>query len=83
MSSSPEETRAPETDDLVARPSASSPCIRVCVVDGASGLCLGCLRTLGEIARWSVLSEAERLCVMSSLAGRRAQVDPAKLAMVR
>ncbi|MBL8544059.1 MAG: DUF1289 domain-containing protein, partial [Hyphomonadaceae bacterium] len=28
----------------------SSPCIKVCAVDGSSGLCIGCGRTLKEIA---------------------------------
>ena len=37
-----------------------TPCIKVCIVDGASGLCLGCYRTLPEIAKWSRLDEAER-----------------------
>ena len=30
-----------------------SPCISVCRMDAASGLCEGCLRTLDEIAAWS------------------------------
>ncbi len=62
-----------------APPSVSSPCVKTCVVDGASGLCLGCLRTLPEIAGWGRLDEAERLRVMAELPGRRARVDPAKL----
>jgi predicted Fe-S protein YdhL (DUF1289 family) len=84
MTSPPEETGAPQTGLEAAQPgdAATSPCIRVCVIDGASGLCLGCLRTLREIARWSALSETERLGVMSSLSDRRAQVDPAKLALM-
>lgn len=36
-----------------------SPCIGVCTLDG-SGLCLGCRRTLAEIARWSGMSDDER-----------------------
>lgn len=30
-----------------------SPCLSVCRMDMASGLCEGCLRTLDEIAGWS------------------------------
>jgi uncharacterized protein len=59
--------------------SIASPCVAVCVVDGASGLCLGCFRTLEEIARWSRLSDAEREAVMAALPERRSQIDPAKL----
>ena len=31
---------------------ASSPCIRVCILDPETGLCEGCGRTREEIARW-------------------------------
>ncbi|MAN47450.1 MAG: hypothetical protein CMF04_14775 [Hyphomonas sp.] len=32
--------------------SIKSPCIKVCAVDAATGLCLGCGRTLPEIGKW-------------------------------
>ena len=47
-----------------------TPCVKVCVVDGQSGNCLGCGRTLGEIARWARLSDAERDMVMTALPAR-------------
>ncbi len=56
-----------------------TPCIKVCVVDGASSLCLGCLRTLSEIGGWSGLDDAERARIMAELPGRRSRVDPALL----
>ena len=34
-----------------------SPCIGVCRVGAATGLCEGCLRTLDEIAAWGGLDE--------------------------
>ena len=37
-----------------------TPCIKVCVVDGQSSHCLGCGRTLGEIARWEIPAWAQR-----------------------
>ena len=52
-------------------------------MDGASGLCVGCLRTLGEIAGWSGYSPAERDRILAELDGRRARVDPAQLAAPR
>jgi predicted Fe-S protein YdhL (DUF1289 family) len=55
-----------------------SPCIRVCIVDGASGLCLGCLRTLAEIAEWSTLSPERRREIMAELPARTARIDPAR-----
>jgi predicted Fe-S protein YdhL (DUF1289 family) len=43
-----------------------SPCTGVCRLDGR-GLCIGCLRTGDEIARWSGLKDAERLRIMDEL----------------
>jgi len=69
--------------DTPARPPAPirTPCIQVCVIDGESGLCLGCYRKLGEVAGWARLSDAEREAVMADLPGRRARIRPEKLAM--
>ena len=50
--------------------SIATPCVQVCVVDGASGLCLGCFRTLPEIAGWARLSDEERARVMEELPER-------------
>jgi len=57
----------------------ATPCVQVCVVDGPSGLCLGCFRTLPEIAGWSKLTDARRAEIMGELASRRGRIDPAKL----
>lgn len=57
----------------------ATPCVKVCVVDGESGLCLGCFRTLGEIAGWSRLSDRQRAAVTAELPGRRGRIDPRKL----
>ncbi|MFA4892817.1 DUF1289 domain-containing protein [Brevundimonas sp.] len=56
-----------------------TPCIKVCVVDGASSLCLGCFRTLSEIGGWSGLTDAERAAVIADLPLRRNRIDPALL----
>lgn len=55
---------------------ASTPCIRVCVIDPVSKLCEGCGRTLAEIAQWGRLSEAERLAIMAVLPERLAGKPP-------
>jgi predicted Fe-S protein YdhL (DUF1289 family) len=47
-----------------------SPCVRVCAVDGRSGNCIGCGRTLPEIAQWSRYSNAERQRIMDLLPAR-------------
>jgi predicted Fe-S protein YdhL (DUF1289 family) len=49
-----------------------SPCTSVCRIDSATGLCAGCLRTLDEIAAWSVLDAADRRAVLAALPSRRA-----------
>ncbi|HEX5377675.1 MAG TPA: DUF1289 domain-containing protein [Phenylobacterium sp.] len=69
--------------DLPDRPPApiKTPCIKVCVVDGESGLCMGCYRKLSEVAGWTRLSEAERDAVLADLPGRRSLIRPEKLAM--
>jgi predicted Fe-S protein YdhL (DUF1289 family) len=60
-----------------------TPCIKLCCVDGESGLCLGCFRTLPEIAGWPTLSEPARAAVMQALPARRSQIRPEKLGLVR
>jgi predicted Fe-S protein YdhL (DUF1289 family) len=60
-------------------PPIESPCIRVCMVDGRSGLCLGCFRTLAEIARWSGYTDAERADIMRGLSDRRGRIAPETL----
>ena len=50
---------------------AESPCINVCKMDQASGLCSGCFRTLDEIASWSRLNEQEISRVLSALPARQ------------
>ena len=48
-----------------------SPCVSVCRVEAATGLCEGCLRTLDEIAAWSTLADPARRQVWMQI-GRRA-----------
>jgi predicted Fe-S protein YdhL (DUF1289 family) len=57
----------------------ATPCVQVCAVDGESGLCLGCFRTLKEIAGWRAMGEEARAEVMAELPDRRSRVDPTKL----
>jgi predicted Fe-S protein YdhL (DUF1289 family) len=48
----------------------SSPCTKICTIDPRSKLCLGCGRTLTEIAQWASLPEPERLRIMAELPAR-------------
>lgn len=53
--------------------SIATPCVKVCVVDGASSLCLGCWRTLAEIGGWSGYSDLQRAAIMAALPAREAR----------
>ncbi len=58
-----------------------TPCIKICTLDARQGLCLGCARTIDEIARWSTMSASERTRVMSELPARLAARNAAKTAV--
>ena len=47
-----------------------SPCVSVCTMDAQSGLCDGCLRSLQEIADWSVLPDAQKKALWPVLVAR-------------
>jgi len=51
-----------------------SPCTKVCVMDADNRYCLGCKRTLGEIARWGDMSDTERSGIMQALPERKSDV---------
>jgi predicted Fe-S protein YdhL (DUF1289 family) len=61
--------------------SIATPCVKVCIVDGASSLCLGCYRTLAEIGGWSGFTDDQRAEIMAELPGRRDRIEPAKLGL--
>jgi predicted Fe-S protein YdhL (DUF1289 family) len=42
-----------------------SPCTKVCIIHAAKGFCLGCGRSLSEIAAWSSLSGQDRTRLMA------------------
>jgi uncharacterized protein len=50
----------------------TTPCTKVCVVHPARSICIGCGRSLDEIARWSGLTEVERIAIMAQLPARLA-----------
>jgi uncharacterized protein len=57
------------TDDAAV----ASPCTSVCVIDGLTGLCAGCYRTLDEIAGWIDLGAPARRALLAELPARRAR----------
>jgi predicted Fe-S protein YdhL (DUF1289 family) len=53
-----------------------TPCVKVCTLDAQRRLCLGCGRTVGEIAAWAGMTAAERRRVMDALPERLAAFKP-------
>jgi len=51
-------------------PIVESPCVSICVMDEATGWCIGCGRTLDEIARWGSTDQADRDAVVAELPAR-------------
>ena len=57
-------------DDLWSRNEVESPCVKTCVVHPQARLCVGCLRSIDEIAAWSQMSPDDRRAVIAELPGR-------------
>ena len=49
----------------------ASPCNGICRIDPATRRCLGCARTLDEIAAWPTLTPAAQQAVIDQLPGRQ------------
>ncbi len=48
----------------------SSPCIGACLLPPGESRCVGCGRTMQEIATWGSLTEAQRIEIMQALPAR-------------
>ena len=55
-----------------------SPCIKVCFVDPERQICVGCFRTMEELARWTRYSDDERAAIGDQLPARRDAYRAAK-----
>jgi predicted Fe-S protein YdhL (DUF1289 family) len=53
-----------------------SPCVSVCRIDVDSGYCEGCLRTIGEISDWGMMSDERKREVWRELRLRRTRLAP-------
>ena len=54
----------------MAERSAPSPCKAVCVMNVETGYCIGCYRTIEEIAGWTMMSHERRLEALDAVAER-------------
>lgn len=48
----------------------ASPCVRLCTLDPETNMCVGCGRTLPEIAAWIRMADAERRAIVAALPAR-------------
>jgi predicted Fe-S protein YdhL (DUF1289 family) len=53
-------------------------CVNICLLDSEMGLCVGCGRSIAEIAGWAAMSNAERSRIMAELPARKKQLEEAK-----
>ncbi len=53
-----------------------SPCIDVCDVDSSAQFCIGCGRSMDEIAHWITISDEERQAIIQKLPERLRQLKP-------
>ena len=61
-------------DEVWKRDEVASPCVKLCVVHPEARLCVGCLRSIDEISRWSRMDHVERASVMADLPSRAPQL---------
>ena len=57
-------------DETWKRNEIDSPCVKVCVVHPVERICVGCLRSVDEIATWSRMDPATRATIMTDLPSR-------------
>ena len=52
-----------------------SPCLGICLMDPATRMCRGCLRTIDEIRGWYEASAADKRAILERLGARRAVAE--------
>ena len=58
------------SDEIWERAEVDSPCIKICVIHPEERICVGCYRSIEEIATWSRLTPGERRAIMADLPAR-------------
>ncbi len=53
--------------NLKLAPAMESPCNNICTVEPKSRRCVGCGRTIDEIACWASMTDTERRRIMAEL----------------
>ncbi len=55
---------------MLSTQAMDSPCNDICTIDGPTGLCVGCGRTLSEIAEWASATELRQREILAALPER-------------
>ena len=58
------------SDEVWQRAEIESPCVKICLIHPEARICIGCLRTADEIARWSRMTPGARRALMAELPNR-------------
>ena len=66
------------TDEVWRRETVESPCIKLCVVHPDTRHCLGCFRSIDEIAAWGSMRTEERRTVVAELPARAERLRPSR-----
>lgn len=66
------------SDEVWRRETGESPCIKLCVVHPEARICMGCYRSIEEIAAWGAMTPEARRAVMAELPGRAHLVNPTR-----
>ncbi|MDC1171399.1 DUF1289 domain-containing protein [Alphaproteobacteria bacterium] len=61
----------------------TSPCIGVCQINAKTKFCLGCWRSLREVAHWSRYTTTEKLAVLQDLRQRQQDAGENKRRVTR
>ncbi len=57
-------------DQVWKRNEVESPCVKLCTIHPTERICVGCFRTIDEIAGWSRMEPERRRAVMAELPTR-------------
>lgn len=62
------------TDEVWQRDEIESPCLKLCSIHPTERICVGCLRSMEEIGKWSRFSPEVRRKIMEELPSRASRV---------
>ena len=59
-------------------PNPFSPCLGICLMDPATRMCRGCLRTIDEIGCWYDASATDKRAILEQLAAQRLAAEASR-----